>query len=245
MENFPKNETEAEPKILFRVILIRHEETEYTGKGSDLTEQGEIQAKKTGKNLRTEVTPESLLIHSPATRARSTLEKIAQGAGITSPKMHVSHHLQPVVFPDEDAKTAFVAHYRGALEGNPSRYAQEFHARPEIYEGMPEVLEPKSKIKKRFYKSLGRLVRWAQKQQIGGNTPQIVAVSHFEGITQFLDDVFGIETIGCLSPDFGERIFIEARGGDNGGIILSVRYKEHSCEVLFNTKTKEVETLSA
>src|SRR3989344_2257143 len=53
MKNFSEIERkESEPKLLFKVILMRHEETEYTNVGHDLTDRGVEGAKETGRMLK-------------------------------------------------------------------------------------------------------------------------------------------------------------------------------------------------
>ena len=230
-------------KPLFKVTLLRHEETKYTDIGRDLTPAGEVRAIETGKKLKAEGRfdkSDIILAHSPKPRAEGTLELVVQGAGITVKKKHKVNKLRMSDMPGRELFMKRVVE----LDHNQEAIAKDHHTNTELYENSPNIIEPVSKKRKRLYDTLESLVRITSWMKILSkfkkNAPYVLAVSHFELITLLIDDVFGIENVGKYNaPSFGEYIHIEAyeTKPKSNKIRLFVEYNGVTKEVYFDRAT--------
>lgn len=234
---------ESEPKLLFKAILMRHEKTEYTGVGKDLTGEGIEGAMKTGRELKDDnffsKEDEIISFHSPEARAKGTLDTVLEEAGIPTKSRSISMLGPTKIFNVE----AFEKHNVEELGDEPSRIAKDFHT-GDFHRDHPEIIEPHLKKKERLYRTMEYLIRYAVKNNTNPDSPtiQVFAVSHFEIITHIVDDVFGIENTGYRSPSFGEEVRISAFQTDNSDkILLKVGFRDLEEEVIFNRKTRSIE----
>ena len=77
-ESGPKKQEQA-PQLLARVTFSRHEETNYTGVGRDITDRGIARAQEKGKKITQEKGSPVIIGHSPKERAKGTAESIEEG----------------------------------------------------------------------------------------------------------------------------------------------------------------------
>ena len=244
MEHFPIIETkETQPKLLFKVILMRHEKTDYTGVGSDLTDDGANDALKTGEKMKSDdffsEKNSVLSFHSPASRAEATSDLTLQAAGIPTENSRSINALGPSKIFDAEA---FDRHI-DELEDDPAQIAQAYHTH-DFHRNHPEIIEPHAKKKERFYRMMEYFIRSVMKHNGDQTNPSIeaFAVSHFEILTHLIDDVFGIENTGYRSPLPGEQIKVSAFGmEDQDTILLKVSFRELEKQVIFNRRTRLIE----
>ena len=245
MENFLEiKKQESQPKLLFKVILMRHEETEYTNTGNDLTNKGVEGAKEFGRKLKDDNffpnKDEVTSLYSPKPRTKGTLDLVLEEAGISKENSRPINVLGPSKIINAEA---FDKHTEEELEDDPARIA-EAHYTHDIHKNHPEIIEPHLKKKERLYRAMEYLIRSIVKNDNseGSSTPQILAVTHFEIITHLIDDVFGIENTGYRSPLFGEQVKISAfQTEDPDKILLDVAFRGLEKQAIFNRKTRSIE----
>ena len=235
---------ESEPKLLFKAILMRHEKTDYTGIGQDLTEDGVKGALETGKGLKdnTFFSKEYTILsfHSPAARAKATSDLVLEEAGIPTENSRSISMLGPTKIIDAEM---FEKHTVEELGDDPARIAKDFYT-GDFHKDHPEAIEPHLKKKERLYRTLEYLTCFATKNAEDKNSSvtQVFAVSHFEIITHLIDDVFGIENTGYRSPLPGEQFKISAfQTNSQNEILLKVEFRDLEKEVTFNRKTRSIE----
>lgn len=244
-QNIEKKETQ--PKLLFKVVLMRHEEPYYKDVGHDLTDKGVAGAIKTGKKLKEDefFSDENpiLLFHSPKPRAEGTLDFVAQGAEIpTDNKRAIDAIGQSKITNPE----AFMERVR-ELNSDQEKIAED-HYKHEMHKTRPDIIESHEKKKERLYRAMEYLIRSIIKNvnDVEIATPQILAVSHFEIVTHLIDDVFGIENVGKYnSPSFGEQIKISAfQTEEKDKILLTVSFRNLEKQVIFNRTTRAIEQIA-
>lgn len=241
MEEFSKIEiNETQPRLLFKVILMRHEETDYEAGGGHLTGGGVEKAVKTGENLKKDkfFSDENpiLLFHSPLLRTEETLDAVAKGARVPAENKRKSTAMRGSKIANLEA----FLRRKKELGSTQEAVAKDYHEG----ESHPEIIEPPEKSKERLYRAMEYLIRSIMKNvdESKNTSPQIFAVSHFEIITHLIDDVFGIENIGKYdSPSFGEQVKISAFQTENRDeVLLDIEFRNLRKKVIFNRKTRMI-----
>ncbi len=235
---------EAQPKLLFKVVLMRHEEPYYKDEGHDLTDSGVDGAIETGKKMRedeffSDKNP-ILLFHSPKPRAEGTLNFVAQGAGIPVENKRAVNVIGQSRIANMDVFMERVQELGFDMEK-----VAEDHYKHEMHKNRPDIIEPHEKKKERLYRAMEYLIRSIIKNidESETTTPQILAVSHFEIVTHLIDGVFGIENVGKYnSPSFGEQVKISAfQTEDKDRVLLNVAFRDLEKQVVFNRATRTIE----
>jgi len=240
-----KETAEKIPDTLFKITLIRHEKTNYTEEGDDLTEDGAKDAYETGEKLKEsgfiDENDDLQIFHSPQARAAGTARLVAEGAELTEVKKRTLNQIRQSDIPDWDT---FVNHVE-ELSFDHERVAEAHHNDLERFENSPEFIEPISKKRTRLYKALEYLIRNTNKPTLSDKTPHLIAVSHYEIITLLIDDVFGIETMESYhSPSHGEVVYITGKdSGENKKTLLEVTFRGETKEVYFNSNTRSIEQI--
>lgn len=247
MEQSPDVERkEVQPKLLFKVILMRHEEPHYKDVGHDLTDKGVDGAIETGEKLKkgeffSDKNP-ILLFHSPKPRAEGTLDFVAQGAEIPTENKRAID----VIGQSKIANREVFMERVYELNSDQEKIAED-HYKHEMHKNRPDIIEPHEKKKERLYRAMEYLIRSILKNvdETENTTPQILAVSHFEIVTHLIDDVFGIENVGKYnSPSFGEQVMISAsQTEDKDKILLAVSFRDLEKQVVFNRTTRAIEQI--
>ncbi|MFA6227078.1 MAG: histidine phosphatase family protein [Candidatus Paceibacterota bacterium] len=232
---------EVEPKLLFKVTLMRHEKPFYKDEGHDLTPEGVENAIRKGKKIREDGTisenDDIILVHSPARRAKGTIDFVAESAGLKDvPKTEIDQ-LRSSDLNDLDT----IIEYFNKSSTSPEKLAEDHYKDP-LFNERPDIIEPQQNKKERLYRSFEYLIRWFEKHPPEDKTPHVIAVSHFEVITHIIDDVFGIENVGKYNvPSFGESVYIEAYESDKKSIIkLKVTFDGKTKEVIFDRSDRSV-----
>ncbi|MFA6414931.1 MAG: histidine phosphatase family protein [Candidatus Paceibacterota bacterium] len=241
-ESIPVKQEQA-PQLLARVTFSRHEETEYTGVGRDITEQGIARAQEKGKVIIQEKGAPMVIGHSPRERAKGTAESIEEGIheelGETVGKARWMRipGLRSTDYRDE----AFLEQLSKELGTGQEAWTDAHYNMPAYYDN-PEKVETNEEKRTRLYREIDRLVSFMEKKDMKGEVPHLVFVSHYELLSLLLDDVFGIETFGTTNtPTFGEHIDIDLyKPLPSGDVPIRIHYGGHEKEVLFDRKLRRL-----
>lgn len=236
-ESGPKKQEQA-PQLLARVTFSRHEETNYTGVGRDITDRGIARAQEKGKAITQEKGAPVVIGHSPKERAKGTAESIEEG---TDPSKKARWIRIPGLRATDFRDEKFREQLTEELGTGQEAWAEAHHNMPEFYNN-PEKLETNEEKRTRLYREIDRLVSFLEKKDLKGETPHLVFVSHYEIITLLLDDVFGIKTFGTTNtPTFGEHVDIDIyKPLENGDVPIHIHYDGHEKQVIFDRKLRRL-----
>jgi len=245
MEKFPIFENKKfEPKLLFKAILMRHQEATYLEDYPGLTERGVGGAGVTGLEMKEDNffpdKDEVVSFNSPLIRTKGTLDIAGKAAGINTENSSAIKMLRSSDVFDEEA---FDKHTDEELDGDPARIAEAFYTH-DIHKNHPEIIEPHAKKKQRLYRAMEYLIRSIMKNDNNryASVPQIFAVSHFEIITHIIDDAFGIENTGYRSPLPGEQVKIAATTmKEPNKILLDISFRGIEKQVIFDREKRSIE----
>ena len=162
MENLRIEKKDFEPKVLFKAILMRHQEATYLEEGTGLTDKGVAGATKTGEEMREDDffpnKNEIISFTSPLVRTKGTLDITGKAAVMPTVddkvKSRVIEALRSSDFFDEEAFDKFCDEELG---GEPAEIAKAFYTHDVHKNG--EMIEPHFKKKKRLYRVLEYLIR--------------------------------------------------------------------------------------
>jgi len=227
---------EKAPELLARVTFSRHEETNYTGVGRDITDEGIVRAQEKGRAIAQEKGTPVFYGHSPRERAHGTATSIAEGAreandDTTNERWMKFPGLRSTDFRDE----AFREQLIEKLGNSQEAWADAHYNEPEFYNN-PDKIETNEEKRVRLYREIERVIAFLEKRGLKGEVPHLVLVSHYEIITLLLDDVFGIQTLGSTAaPTFGEHVDLDIyKPLSNGDTPIRVHYNDHEQQVIFN-----------
>lgn len=228
---------EKAPELLAKITFSRHEETNYTGIGRDITDKGIARAQEKGKAITQEKGAPVLIGHSPKERAKGTAQSIEEGvqeevrgSGSGARWIRIPG-LRATEFHDESLRDELTEQLGTTQEA----WAEAHHRMPELYDN-PERVETNEDKRARLYREIERLVSFLEKKGVQGEVPHLVFVSHYELITLLLDDVFGIASFGTTNvPSFGEHVDVDLYTPlQDGSVPIRIHYNGHEKEVLFD-----------
>lgn len=229
-------------QLLARVTFSRHEETDYTGVGRDITDRGIARAQEKGKAITQEKGTPVVIGHSPKERAKGTAESIEEGAREGAEDSSQARWiripgLRSTDFRDKEIQGELAKKLGTTQEA----WAEAHHNMPEFYDN-PEKLETNEEKRTRLYREIDRLVSFLEKKDLKGEAPHLVFVSHYEIITLLLDDVFSIKTFGTTNtPTFGEHVDIDLfKPLPSGDVPIRIHYNGHEKQVLFDRKLRRL-----
>lgn len=235
------NTAEKEPKLVARITLSRHEETQYTGIGRDISPEGEERAREKGRQIAKEKGPPVLYGHSPRERAKGTAEAIAEGVKDVAEggeaRWMTFPGLRSTDFHDKDFHQSLIDEWGTTQEP----WIRAHYHEQRFYDN-PEKIETNEEKRERLYRELDRITAFLNKKDLGEEVPHLVLVSHYEVITLLLDDVFGIQELGSInSPGFGEHVDLDVyQSLENGDVPMRVHYNGKEAHVVFNKKLRRV-----
>ncbi len=245
-ESSPARKQEQSPQLLARITFSRHEETEYTGVGRDITDRGIVRAQEKGKTVTEEKGAPVIFGHSPKERAKGTAESIEEGSQEVAGDSEGARWmripgLRSTEFRDEEFYKQLTEKYGSGSSSAQEKWADAHYNDPLFYDN-PEKLETNEEKRARLYREIGRLVSFLEKKDPQGEVPHLVFVSHFELLSLLLDDVFGIKTFGTTNtPTFGEHIDIDLyKPLTNGDVPIRIHYAGHEKHVLFDRKLRRL-----
>lgn len=233
---------EKTPQLLARITFSRHEETEYTGVGRDITDRGVARAQEKGRNIAGEKGAPVVIGHSPKERAKGTAESIEEGAreGVedsSQARWIRIPGLRSTDFRDKEIHEELVQKL-----GTTQEAWTEAHYNDPFFYDNPERIETNEEKRARMYREIDRLVSFMEKRDLKGEVPHLVFVSHYELLSLMLDDVFGIETFDSTNtPTFGEHIDIDLyKPLPSGDVPIHIHYAGHERQVLFDRKLRRL-----
>ncbi len=239
VESGPRKQEQA-PQLLAKITFSRHEETDYTGVGRDITDRGIARAQEKGKIITREKGAPAIIGHSPKERAKGTAESIEEGTkeeSGDSPRARWIRvpGLRSTDFRDEKIQDELVE----KLGAKQESWANAHYNDPFFYDN-PERIETNEEKRGRMYREIERLVAFLEKKDLGEEIPHLVFVSHYELLSLLLDDVFGIHTFGTTNtPTFGEHIDIDLyKPLPSGEVPIRIHYDGHEKQVLFDRKLR-------
>ncbi|CAN5682257.1 hypothetical protein BH11PAT2_BH11PAT2_07970 [soil metagenome] len=246
-ERLKPNIESASEKPLFKITLLRHGKALYEEVGNDLTPEGIEEARAAGLRLVESgdlENEEVFLFHSPAARAKGTLEIAAEEAGLDAENALPITQLRTSDIHDQeafDASIVALAEKDGIDEYEAA--AKHHYVDPMHADGV--ALESHANKQKRLYRTFEYLARWvAHHQTVEGKTPHAIAVSHYELITHIINDVFDITTFDTYrAPATGEAVEISAYSYDEDSLRFVVSFRGQQKEVLFNRKARSIQQL--
>jgi broad specificity phosphatase PhoE len=238
----PKNQEKA-PQLLARITFSRHEETNYTGVGRDITDKGIARAQEKGRSITQEKGAPAIIGHSPKERARGTAESIEEGVqeGMGDSSEKARWIRIPGLRATDFREDGFREQLQQELGTGQESWTDAHYSMPEFYDN-PEKIETNEEKRARLYREMDRLVSFMEKRDLKGEVPHLVFVSHYELLTLLLDDVFGIETFGSTNtPTFGEHIDIDLyKSLESGDVPIRVSYGGQEKTVLFDRKLRRL-----
>lgn len=194
--DFPPQENsietiENEPKLIGRITLLRHGQTEYTNVYPDLTEEGQETVRKAAEQIAKNLSEDEKVFLMASDKAR------AQGtAGI----------IKEVLEHDDEIRT--IPGITSMAMRNPERAMEEINeflsnggvkAVDYAYTHDPrfdnaEVWEPRDEIQKRFLRNIEHSIRVFKRVAKHDNLPRphLIAVTHFEVLSPFLSQIFDL-----------------------------------------------------
>lgn len=230
------------PQLMARVTFSRHEETNYTGIGRDITDQGIARAQEKGKVTTREKGAPRIIGHSPRERAKGTAESIEEGSVKETGGASEARWLRiPGLRSTDYRDKAFLAELTKELGTTQEAWTHAHYHKPTYYDN-PDKVETNEEKRARMYRELERLVSFLEKKDLQGEAPHLVFVSHYELITLLLDDVFGIDTFGTPNtPSFGEHVDIDLyRPLISGDVPIRIHYNGREKNVLFDRKLRRL-----
>lgn len=233
---------EQAPQLLARVTFARHEETNYTGIGRDITDKGIARAQERGKAITQEKGAPVIIGHSPKERAKGTAESIEEGAQEVREGTEQARWIRvPGLRSTEFRDDSFYDELADELGTTQEAWTDAHYNNPKFYDN-PEKIETNEEKRARMYREIDRLVSFMEKRDLKGEVPHLVFVSHYELLSLLLDDVFGIETFGTTNtPTFGEHIDIDLyKPLQSGDVPIRIHYAGHEKKVLFDRKMRRL-----
>lgn len=230
-----------------RVTFSRHEETQYTGVGRDITDRGIARAQGKGRQIAREKGQPVIIGHSPKPRARGTAESIEEGAMSEGQDQQLARWMRVPGLRSTDFRDDKIQGELTEKLGTSQEAWTDAHYNDPFFYDNPDRVETNEEKRSRMYRELERLVSILEKQTPGDEPPHLVFVSHFELLSLLLDDVFGIKTFGTTNtPTFGEHIDIDViTSRENGDVPIRIHYAGHEKEVLFDRKLRRLVAQSA
>lgn len=238
-----KEAKEEAPRLLARVTFSRHEETEYTGVGRDLTDRGIARAQQKGRTITQEKGAPVVIGHSPRERAKGTAEAIEEGV-----REEVGESVEPRWIRIPGLRSSDVhdreAHERLSEELGPTQeaWADAHYYKPEFYDN-PNAFETNEEKRARMYRELERLISFLEKKPSSDKeVPHLLFVSHFELISLLLDDVFEIKSFESTNtPSFGQHVDIEIYEPlPSGDVPIGIHFNGLTKTVLFDRKLRRL-----
>ena len=224
-------------KLIGRVVFLRHGETDYTDVFPDLTEEGKRTIEESAKTIRAIKNYHPWLlsvVSSPAVRALGSASIITGILGFKE-KIIKEPLIGPVVMRDTKRALAIYDEHISSkgMKGLCISYAQD-----ERFDN-PEVFEPRSQVRKRFYKYLAGLVHYML--SCISMKPFIICVSHYETLYHFVENPFQLDYTNDSPFGFGEIILASFYVTDfKNEVKICLRFRESENNIIFNYKTKSI-----
>lgn len=185
------------------VFFLRHGHSFYTEKFPDLTNRGVETIVKSANLIQTFLNDNSsvFIVTSPAARARGSAAIIAKTIGYHG-SIKKEYAIQGAIIKDKKKGRALLEEYMSSGRIRALDMAYRTDSR---YEEMPDIIEPRSKIKKRFFEYFAKLIEilLARKRPLN-----LICVSHYEILYHFVEYLFDLDYAKDEPLDHGEVIAV-------------------------------------
>ncbi len=176
-------------RFLGTIFFLRHGQTYYTDKFPDLTNKGMETISKSANLIQTLLNGNSnvVIITSPAPRARGSAALIAKTIGYHG-TIKKEYAIQGTIFKDKKKGRALLDEYmaKGGIRALDMAYKTDPR-----YEEMPNIIEPRSKIRKRFFKYFAKIIEGLIARQ--RRPLNLICVSHYEILYHFVEHFFELD----------------------------------------------------
>lgn len=240
-------------KIIGRVSIMRHGETEYTEEYPDLTELGKEQIAESARKIKEEVGPNEdvLIASSPATRARGSADIIKRELGVEA-ENRILKSIRPIKIKDlEEGRETFAEFWGpGGLRREDLPKWDKFYATDPRFENRPKVQEPRSTAEKRSLRGLDYLIGFMSRYRAShpDRIPRLVAVSHFEFLNHLVRKPFSLDKDNIDELKFGEPIEItllksKENDAEVGKIPMLITFRGQTKRFIFDRKKRVAEAI--
>jgi len=213
-----------------QAVFLRHGESEYTGVFPDLTDEGGKTIQKSSvaiEKIRSDF-PENLttLISSPAARAQGSASIIAQRMAIK--RVGRVPLLGPTQVKDKERGRPVFQEY--LVAGGIRSLCIAYDTDSRFEDGI--IFEPRSEVRKRFYRYLAML---AQCMRVVSFNHFVVAVSHYEVLYSFVEELFKLDYARISPLNHGELIrVLFHRTEESNEVALDVLFREARAKAIFD-----------
>ena len=173
-------------RFLGRVIFLRHGQSKYTDIYPDITEKGVETITKSANLIKLLLNNSSaVIITSPAARAQGSAAVIARIIKYQD-KIRKEPAIEGAIFNNKILGQALFNEHveRGGIRALDMAYGTDSR-----YENS-EIVEPRSKVRKRFFEYLAKLTNALLKRQ---SPLDIICVSHYEILYHFVEHLFELD----------------------------------------------------
>ncbi len=235
---------EKEPEFLGRITLLRHGQTEYTNIYPDLTKEGMETVRKSAEQIAANLKADEEVVLMASDKAR------AQGtAGII--KEVLDHQKEIRTVPGitsmamRDQGKGMEMIHELLKEGGVPAVDYAYTHDPRFDDA--EVWEPRDEIQKRFFSNLEYAIRAfkvvAKHEDLP--KPHLIAVTHFEVLSPFLQDVFDLKHPEDPTLKNAEAVEISVQDpsvdGENSDVVfLEISFRGNTKTVGFDRKNRRL-----
>ncbi len=225
-----------EKRCIGGAIFLRHGQSEYTEVFPDLTEQGQQTIRDSSKRIKDVVDQYDYceIVSSSSARALGSAVIIADAldcnGGIT-----IEPAIAAAVIRDVERAKAFFDKYG---QGGTEELSLAYNCQPCFEDG--SIIEPRSKVRKRFYKYLAVLVR-----RLSNCLPNfcVVHTSHYEVLYHFAEVVFKLNYTADRPLAHGEPIMLSFYGSGSDEITeIEAIFRKKTARALFNCREETIVT---
>lgn len=224
-------------RFIGRAIFLRHGQTDYTETFPDLTEEGKQTIVSSANKMKYIVKTHRniMIVSSSRSRALGSSFIIAEVLGYKG-EIKKEPNISLAAIRDKERFKAIIAEFepQGGVAAVDLAYTHD----PRYEDG--EILEPRSEVRKRFYKYLAGLVR----QLI--TCPLILCiihVSHYEVLYHFVEFLFKLDYTRDQTLAHGEIIDVSFYDiGNNDMVEMDVKFRGKMLTgVVFNHKEEAIQ----
>lgn len=215
-------------RFLGRVMLLCHGQSECTDVYPDITYSGVKTITNSANLIKSLLNNNSkvVIITSPMARARGSaaiIAKIIKYRGI----IKEAPSIQGAIVKNKKQGKAFFDEH--VAKGGTKTLDLAYGADPRFED--PNIIEPKSKIRKRFFEYFTKMVKYLLENEQPSSSLNFICVSHYETLYHFVENLFELDYTKDKPLGHGEIIAVSIF--DTG--IIDVDVVE--IEVTFRKKT--------
>lgn len=175
-------------RFLGQIVFLRHGQTEYTEVYPDLTEQGKLTIRKSAERIQTlcRESQNIQIVSSPLPRGLGTASIVAKTIGFQG-SIRRDVGLQAVVVRDKERGMKI---FEEQIAANGIRGLCMSYGTDPRYED-PEIFEPRSEVKRRFFRYFARLLRMMMANT--GFSMFVINASHYETLYHLVERLYNLD----------------------------------------------------